>query len=538
VSVFGPNNQYPPLQALEHNIRAHVLMFNVDGDHNGRHNIPGQPQLDDVSAVLFVLGAAWVAIRARRPQYAFLIFWFLAMMAPGVLSLDFEAPQSGRAAGAQPVVAIFITLALCGAVTLLARAVDDVIPRLRSFRVLPVVLVLAVLTYLSVSNVQAYFHAEVHNESVWEVWASDATFVGKELATLPPSELTYISPELSGHPDIAYLAPGHSTGDPLNPAHDLPFVAQGPIAVFLSRNDYYYVSLLKAYYPKADFRVLQGPEITTPPLAYGVLLSKSVLNRARGLSFQYEGVGSRSRMHVPGLTFPRKAPTAPGTAIWTGGVRIGSYGRATLAVTAPGNIRVDLDGHTVCVGHNVVTCARQWVQGNHGLRVQVELDSASHPRIRWRWSGPGNLAFFDSPLMGSGLTASYYPNADWHGAPAFVQREPQVDYYYQNLPLRRPFSVLWRGSLYAPATGHYSFALDSVDDSSIAIDGTPVLRVRANLATTKITPLGRGWHRVEVRLRAVNSYTHIFLTWERPGDTKFTPVPSEDYRPRDVSSSR
>ena len=291
VSVFGPNNQYPPLQALEHNIRAHVLMFNVEGDHNGRHNIPGQPQLDDVSAVLFVLGVAWVAIRARRPEYAFLIFWFLAMMAPGVLSLDFEAPQSGRAAGAQPVVAIFITLALCGAVTLLGRAVDGVKPRVRGFRALPVVLVLAVLTYLSVSNVQAYFDAEVHNESVWEVWASDATFVGKELATLPPSELTYISPELSGHPDIAYLAPGHATGAPLNPAHDLPFAAQGPIGVFLTRHDYYYVSLLKAYYPKADFRVLQGPEITTPPLAYGVLLSKSVLNRVRGLRFQYEGAG-------------------------------------------------------------------------------------------------------------------------------------------------------------------------------------------------------------------------------------------------------
>ena len=81
------------------------------------------------------------------------------------------------------------------------------------------------------------------------------------------------------------------------------------------------------------------------------------------------------------------------------------------------------------------------------------------------------------------------------------------------------------------ATGRYSFALDSVDDSSLAIDGTQVLQVQANLAGTQITSLARGWHHVEVRLRALNSYTHIFLTWERPGETKFTPVPSEDYRP-------
>ena len=134
-------------------------------------------------------------------------------------------------------------------------------------------------------------------------------------------------------------------------------------------------------------------------------------------------------------------------------MRIGSYGRATLSVTAPGNIEVDLDGHTVCVGHNTVKCTRQWVQGNHALRVQVNLGNGSHPQIRWRWSGLGNLAFFDSPRMGSGLSASYYANADWHGAPAFVQMEPLVDYYYQNIPLPRPFSVLWRGSLYAPGDG-------------------------------------------------------------------------------------
>jgi hypothetical protein len=330
---------------------------------------------------------------------------------------------------------------------------------------------------------------------------------------------------------VAYLAPGRTTGLSLRPAADLPFVGSAPIAVFLARNDYFYVPLLKAYYPKAHVRVLQGPELSTPPLAYEVQLSKSDVTSVQGLDFQYSGTNGVTRALVPTLTFPRGTPAGPGLATWTGGVRIEQYGPATLNVTAPGRIMIALDGRTVCVGQNSIACSRNWVQGNHSLQVRVNTGPTSHPHLVWRWSGSGKLAFFKSPLMGHGLTASYYPNPDWHGRPALVQKEPQVDYYYQDIPLPRPFSVLWRGSLFVPRTGSYALALDSVDDSSISIDGVTVLHVAGNLAGTKTTSLTRGWHPVTVRLRAVNSFTHIFLTWIPAGNAGLMPVPSEDFRP-------
>ena len=531
VSVFGPNNQYPPLQALEHNLRAHALMFNVEGDRNGRHNIPGQPQLDDISAVLFVLGLAWIAIRARKPQYAFLIVWFLAMMAPGVLSLDFEAPQSGRAAGAQPAVAMFIALALAGASTMLARAANSFVSRARISWILATALAGVVLATISVSNVQAYFYAETHNESVWEVWASDATFVGQQLATLAPSEQTYVSPEFSGHPDIAYLAPGHSTGAPLSPSLDLPFVGVQPIAVFLSRNDYFYAPLLKAYYPKARMTVLQGPELSTPPLAYEIQLSPSDLSGAEGLTFHFTGRGTHLSSHVSTLGVPAPAPDGPGLATWIGGFRIANYGPSTLSLKAPGRIAVAVDGYAVCSGDRTLTCVRTWARGNHSIQVRVLTQSRARLYLRWHWAPSATTDFFDSWLRGHGLTASYYSNAGWKGAPAFVQREPQVDYYYQTIPLPRPFSVEWRGYLQIPRTGAYAFAIDSVDDSSISIDGRPVLSVAANKASFHTVSLVRGRHRVRVRLQAVNQFTHIFLTWMPPGRTVFTPVPAENFQP-------
>jgi hypothetical protein len=107
--------------------------------------------------------------------------------------------------------------------------------------------------------------------------------------------------------------------------------------------------------------------------------------------------------------------------------------------------------------------------------------------------------------------------------------EPQVNYFYQNVPLTRPFTVRWQGSLFVPRTGTYSFALDSIDDSWLEIDGHPVLHSTSHLQAT--TPLKRGWHRVEARLLAVNNFTHIFLSWQTPGSLQLVPVPSRNFRP-------
>src|SRR6185312_9401533 len=38
------------------NVRSYTLMFTVQGDRNGRHNLSGSPMLDPITAPLFLLG--------------------------------------------------------------------------------------------------------------------------------------------------------------------------------------------------------------------------------------------------------------------------------------------------------------------------------------------------------------------------------------------------------------------------------------------------------------------------------------------------
>jgi hypothetical protein len=51
-SLFAGKVPEERLPALWENTRKHLLMFNVRGDPNGRHNLPGEPMLDWVSGGL------------------------------------------------------------------------------------------------------------------------------------------------------------------------------------------------------------------------------------------------------------------------------------------------------------------------------------------------------------------------------------------------------------------------------------------------------------------------------------------------------
>ncbi len=111
-SVFTEVRDQHSYQPVIDNVRAHLLMFNLAGDRNARHNLPGQPELNFLLGGLFVLGLGLCLARARRPEYALLPIWGLLMLAGGVFSVAFEAPQSLRTIDEINVVVLLCALPL------------------------------------------------------------------------------------------------------------------------------------------------------------------------------------------------------------------------------------------------------------------------------------------------------------------------------------------------------------------------------------------------------------------------------------------
>ena len=111
-SLFADRTLAEAWPLLLENVRKHFLMFNWRGDPNGRHNLPGAPMLDNITAALFVVGAAYAMRRILEPRYLLLLVWATISLLGGILSLDFEAPQALRANGAMAPVYLLAAIPL------------------------------------------------------------------------------------------------------------------------------------------------------------------------------------------------------------------------------------------------------------------------------------------------------------------------------------------------------------------------------------------------------------------------------------------
>jgi hypothetical protein len=137
------------------------------------------------------------------------------------------------------------------------------------------------------------------------------------------------------------------------------------------------------------------------------------------------------------------------------------------------------------------------------------------------------INLFRPPVTNNGLLGAYYPTPDWSGEPAFTQIDPEIDFYFHIIPLPRPYTIEWTGKLYAPTTGNYQFALNSVDNSQLKLDYSVVVdNPNGHTTIEGDTTLTQGWHDINVRFGDKTGGTQIYLYWMPPGTNEQVLVPT------------
>jgi 4-amino-4-deoxy-L-arabinose transferase-like glycosyltransferase len=120
-SVFSAPH---PLLELGKSLSLHLGMFDIYGDANWRHNLPGQPELFLPVGLLFLLGFIIAASRIIKSaknknwglefkSFSLLLIWFFFMLLPGILTSE-GIPHALRTLGVIPAAMI---LAAIGGVT-------------------------------------------------------------------------------------------------------------------------------------------------------------------------------------------------------------------------------------------------------------------------------------------------------------------------------------------------------------------------------------------------------------------------------------
>ena len=526
LSIFRDPTVTDPRAALIESAKRHVLMFNFQGDRNGRHNLPGAPMLDPVSAALFVLGLAYSLWRWRTPRYLLVPVWWAVMLCAGIFSLFFESPQSLRAIGTLPVVYLMACLPLHA----VAREFQRLFPRWARLVPITACLLLAVVGW---QNFDFYFHKQARDFAVWNAFSTPETLVARQIVRWQDAYDLRFSPLLTGSPTIRFLAPELHEMVAFNPATVFPLRKPSPgkegIVLFVDPDRLAVRQQVMRYYPDAVVEEF-GPPGFGFPVLYTYRLSREIIASVQGLEGQYFLPGAEqpalSRWEGPlDFDWTEGAPVPlPFQVQWAGVLLAPGYGRYTLALDAPGPAEVLLDGVLLFRGEGSLSRDVILAQGCHSIKLRCEVAAGGLLRLRWQPPGSDELtvipadALFHAPVSANGLLGRFYPNASWTGPPVFTRIDAQVAYYFHFLPMPRPYTVEWAGQLDIPASGSYTLATESLSASWLYVDGELVVEnTIPNQMVSRAVHLDAGRHDLRLRFLDAGDRSHIYLYWTPPG---------------------
>ncbi|MCS6800521.1 MAG: glycosyltransferase family 39 protein [Chloroflexota bacterium] len=547
------------------NIEKHLLMFNVAGDRNGRHNLPGRPMLDPLLAPLFVLGVGLTLGLLRRPTGPTLIIWWGTMLLGGILSLNFEAPQSLRASTALPPTLIFAALPLgalwdrwvrspwgtYGNPAAAARSsrtplslgalLVGTFPRLparwhgpsawsRAWRAGGTIALGSALLFVAVVNHHRYFVAWANDFAAFAAHSAAETLVALRLRELSPNDAVYLSQFFSGRPPtIRFLAPKAPEGALFNAATDVPVRAVAPRTFFfLDPSEQAAFSQLRLYYPSAQVEELRPP-FGGPPLVYAVQLAPADIVAIQGVEARYFAHGTErerpdlSRRETEINIDPATLGLAvPVLAEWRSTLHVPRHGSYRLLLEGPSSAELFLNGARVLTGGQAARLTL--AAGNHALLLRARADRPGQP-VRLAWEPPGGTLspipsnlFYLPPVAATGLLGAYYPNAEWAGEPALLRIDPQIGMYFHILPLPRPYSVEWRGTLRIDQPGVYRFGTEQISTSQLFLNGRLIIDNRRGSELHEVdVPLEAGLHDLQLKFVDRDPYSRIYLYWTPPG---------------------
>ena len=544
-SLLADRSLEEALPLLAENIRKHFLMFNWRGDPNGRHNLPGAPMLDNITAALLVLGAAYALRRMLEPRYLLLLVWGSISLLGGILSLDFEAPQALRANGAMAPVYLLAAVPLALLLRGWALTGGRYYPRLLYA---PLALLVGAVALV---NWQTYFVRQAGDFAVWNAYSTPETLTSEMVAGLDPNVAAYVTSYFHGHPTMRFLA-GDATYGRIETTDQLPMLLDPtrPALLLLNADGRSLFDEAQRMYPEGEFTEVM-PDVNGPPVLYAVKLSPEVIASVQGLEGRYyanadwsgEPVLVQRDMQLD-FDWTNAAPvgSTPFSVEWEGILRVTDYGPHDFFLEAPAHAELHIGAQEVLSGAGTLSGTLTLAEGNHFLRVRAvgapadpspgaSTDASGRFVLVWRTPAAGPqvvpaTAFYVAPVSGNGLLGRYFANGEWRDPEAFSRIDPLLNLYFHVIPLARPYTVEWTGKLAIPVAGVYYFGLESIDESQLWIDEQAVVAATEdNVLVEGAIELGEGLHDIRIRYADRTDHSHINVYWMPPGSSR-QPLPA------------
>ncbi|MDP8922998.1 MAG: PA14 domain-containing protein, partial [Chloroflexota bacterium] len=518
-------------EPLVSSVQKHLLMFNVAGDRNGRHNLPGAPMLDQVTAALFVIGLALAATRLRRPEWALLPIWCVVGLAGGALTLAFEAPQALRGIEAMTPAILLAAAPLGLLVTLSARRPATGRAWISGLTGLLLVAVVGL-------NYHAYFVRKANDFASWAEYSGPESIVAQQVRQLADTHTVYLDDTWLDHPTIHFLAPDLKEHERFDPVGNIPLRDVGPVAVFTSGELTSVIEDLERMYPDATVERTTSP-VGGPVVVHSIVIPPDAIEAAHGVDLRVSAAGSSgSALEViDSLDIEWGGEARPFERAELGlstVVAAPRFGRYRLVVQGPPGATLDVNGQEVASAGAPADV--QLARGNHRVRLTGTFEAPGRLRLLWTIPGeseprpipPANL--FRTEQAARGLLATYRRGTDFDAPIQFSQVDRHLQRRIHLLPLPRPYTVEWIGTLHAPKSGVYSFWIDAIGRSWVWIDDKRVFADVHNSTPEAMVHLGEGDHAIRIRYLDSDQFSRFDLAW-RPPDGERESIPTARLMP-------
>ncbi len=534
INVFREIDVEDSWEPLRFNIRANIQVMNVRGDPNGRHNIPGTPMLDEVTAALFVLGLAVGAASIWNWRRGGVALWYVLALVPGALSISTENPSAIRTIGVLPPLYLLIGLALAT----MHRAFAPTRAGLALFAALSLWLV----GTCAAINYHDFFERQAPHQYTYDGYTPAYMQVGEMIGERGGSERYHISHQFAGHPAITLLADGTSY-ERYNPGTELIFEGGGqPHVLIADERQFGIIATLRRLYPQMTVDEHRNPfgrtsfvRLTLPIQDLAALHELPLtITRPSGITEETRGRLDRS-WTADDLS------EGPFLASWEAHYwSTGTEGAVSFQLVNGGPVSIEIDGERFeSSSGELIPPPFSWPPGEHHIRIEARIERpasiASYVIANQGRSGAAD-ALYGTSAGDRGFRVLYREGEDF--AADAIERS--------HIPFAVPVArygsaggIEYQGILDVPGSGSYSFALDGYS-SQLVVDGQIVVDnggAHSPQRVEGVIELEGGEHLVSVQYTVAANEPVLGIYMRRPAEdwsvvdgSEFR-VPAADYVP-------
>ena len=537
-----------------HNLLAYTQAFHYRGDTDPRRNLVGAPQLEEITAVLLVIGLGYAIARARRPGPVLLLLWCGAFLAMGILASD--GPNSLRVYGLLPAF-----LLLCGlALDMLWSAWERIDPL--SAEHLASAVLLAVVAWAGLDGTTTYFGRQGWQPGTWEAFHATQTQAALYLRQLinPTNEVPTSSPKawhiilsrgLFGTPPLEVINPGLMTSR-LTLARHLPLSPEiaGDVIYLVEPGWEPVVDLLQQYYPESWRELVRSP-LGVPLFTTFIVPAEVIARRGLHASFwagtmmagqpvaELPVVDPLATSHPP-LPLPAPLP-APYAERLSGGLHLTRAGSYRFRFSSPtekawlylndtlvASTGEEIEGPTRPRSRTTEGIALWLPEGVVPLRLErVISETTEPPPLRIEWLPPGTETWLPLPsdrllpiTPPRGLIAAYYEEDRFWGPPARFVLDPLLLPDSPNGA--NTYAVRWLGALDVEQSGQYWFRLRAGGPARLYVGRHLVIdnwRLGDSSEQLGVVSLSAGRVPLEIRYVGYGGLDTLEIEWLPPGGT-------------------